>query len=994
MQRSLVLALILLLCGLLGATWLFLRNDPTLPAPGPGPDAPMTLPAGPAAATVGGASETADQRIARELVASRHSELLDDPEIRAGLCGFKGRVVTHTKTPVADCGVRMYRGAMDSVLPTDIDLFAPETTYTPNYVAGEVKTGADGTWQLTGVWPRAFYLLFAGIGTDAPVHQFVTRTPAPGEIVDLGDIVLPNAGVITGTVLDDNGDPLAGALVRAADLPGTLAAFFPVERFDPEGAVLVREGEFPLKVVLMPPWVKSAFENLPIPSTRSDGEGRFRLVGVVPGSNLLATTAKGFLSDMKASVQVRAGQEKDVGKIKLKRGEDLAGKVVDTAGKPVANAEVLAGSTVGIAPVDLAQQLGRSDAEGRFTGQGFAPGKVTVAARRGAGHEWVLAEPQQILGEVVVTLPATFAIDATVTLADGKPAKDARLKLLAGRAGRGGPEMHLMGLSPAIDLRERMKDVAEGRWRIENLAPGWYVLIADAPGHATSFANVELAAADGSASLALTAPTVFAVQVLDPQDKPVRNAAIYASARGKRVLDMPVLCGRTGADGKLAIDKLQGDTLRVSADHPKWGVVHGETKPGEQLVLRMLVPGALHGVLRENGKPPEPGKFSVALERRGEGARGAIESVPMLLSPGLDGQFTAKALQPGQYMANPVKALDALRSPGGIFALAQESMMSRDLPRESVQVVSGQTAEVVLEVGEKPLEGPTAQLSGSVTIDGRLGAGSVVTANAKDRRFSARVDERGRFEFAAVPAGDTHVALMAPTDGVFMGSDSNLWTTRLALAAGESKELAIEVLTSSISGVCYDETGAPAVGVNVRAQGTPKGSERGDSLWTNTLTNAQGEFSFAKVAEGKWSLTVRGGGRARGATRGQTDAFEVVGGAPVTGLRITVQPALVVKGRVDLSSFAGKKTNWIWMSCHRLADGDANDAPGQWSTGIGVDKDNGSFSTSELAAGRYRFQLYLQFVDDKQSEYSIDPIVVPPGGLADVVLRPGALRQR
>jgi protocatechuate 3,4-dioxygenase beta subunit len=993
MQRSLVLALILLLGGLLVAAWLALR-DPTLPNPGPHADAPLTAAPGPAAATVDG-GEAGGAHAVREAVANHGAEFLDDPEIRAGLCGFKGRVVTHTKTPVADCGVRMYRGALDSILPSDVDVFAPESTYTPNYIAGETKTDADGTWQITGVWPRAFYLMFAGIGTDAPMHQLITRTPSPGEIIDLGDIVLPNAGVIVGTVLDDNGDSLAGALVRAADLPGTLAAFFPVERFDPEGAVLVREGEFPLKVVVMPPWVKQIFENLPIPTTRSDGEGRFRLVGVVPGSNLLATTAKDFLSDMKASVQVRAGQEKDVGKIRLKRGEDLAGKVIDSAGKPVADAEVLAGSTIVIAPVDLAQPLGRSDSEGRFHGQGFAPGKVTVAARRGRGHAWVLADPQSILGEVVVTLPATFAIDATVTLADGKPAVAARLELLTGRVGRGAAEMHLMGLSPAIDLRDRKKDVAEGRWRIENLAAGWYTLIADAPGHATSFANVELGASDATAAIRLTAPNVFAVQVLDPENKPVRNAAIYAEARGgTRVIEMPVMCGRTAADGKLAIEKLQGDMLRVSADHPKWGAVHGEVKVGEELVLHMQAPGALHGVIRENGKPPEPARFSIALERRGDSVRGPLESVPALLSPGLDGTFAAKALQPGSYTVHAVKALDALRSPGGIFAMAQEAWMSRDLPREEVSVVSGQTTEVALEAGEKPLEGPTARLSGSVTIDGKLGAGSVVTANNKDRRFTARVDERGRFDFAALPAGDCWLQLMAATDGVFLGPDNNLWSGSLTLAEAENKEFAIEVLTASVSGVCIDETGAPAPGLYVQAQGTPKGSNGRGNVWLSTTTNPQGEFTFARIAEGKWTFSVRGSGGRRGAQRGQTDAIEVAGGLPVTGVRIAVQPATVVKGRIELASLGGKKPNWIWMSCNRLAESDANDAEGTWATGIGVDKDNGNFTTSELGPGRYRFRLHMQITDNENAEYPLDTVIVPAGGLSDLVLRPGPRMQR
>lgn len=995
MQRSLVFAFVLLMCAIAGAAWWFLRGDAPPPAPIGSSPTTTSAPAGPETEQVAVKRDDVAGGVQRELVAVQLAALLEDPDIRAGLCGFRGRVVDHLKAPVAECGVRIYRGAMDSVLPVDIDLFAPESTYVPNYIAGETKTAADGTWQLTGVWPRAFYLMFAGLGTDSPMHQVLTRTPAPGEVVDLGDIVLPHAGVITGTVVDDNGDPLAGALVRAADLPGTLAAFFPFERIDPEGALLVRESNFPQRVIVLPPWAKAAFDNLPIPTAHTDAEGRFRLVGVVPGSNLLATTAKAFLSDVKPSVPVRAGQEKNVGTIRMKRGEELLGKVVDTAGKPIANAEVLAGSTLNVAPVDLAQKIGRSDGEGRFRAQGFGAGKVTVAARRGPGHAWTLADPQPILGEVVVTLPATFAVEATISLPDGQPAKDVRLKLLQGRAGNGAAEMHLMGIVPAIDLQDRRRPVADGRWRIENLTPGSFTLLADAPGHAMGLATFDITTADTTVTIALPAPNVFAVHVVDPQDKPIRNAAIYGHARGERALDMPVLCGRTGADGKLTIDKLRADTLRVSADHPKWGVVHGEMKRNEALTLRMSAPGALHGVVIENGKPPEAGKFTIAVERRNEGPRGAIETVPVLLTPGLDGTFATNALQPGRYGVEALKAIDALRSPGGLFALAQEAFFMRDLPRQDAQIVSGQTAEVMLEVGEKPLEGPTARLIGSLTVDGRVGVGHVVVANVRDRRFTAKVDERGRFDLGTVPADELWLAVLANTDGMMLGRDNNLWSTALKLTASEVRDLTIEVMTSSLSGVCTDLAGAPVEGIRIQAQGKLKGDERGNNVWMSASTNAQGEFSFAKIAEGTWSLTARRDGRrSENGVRGKLDGIEVTGGVPVSGLRIQVQPAVVVRGRIDLSSFGGKKAEWMWVSAYKLADADAPTANGSWGAGIGVDRTTGDLHTEELSPGRYRLELHANFGENDHAEYPLDQLVVPASGLSDLVLRPGPRRTR
>ena len=48
-----------------------------------------------------------------------------------------------------------------------------------------------------------------------------------GEGVDLGDIVLETLGVITGEVVDADGAPVGGALVRAVDLPGAALSMFP-----------------------------------------------------------------------------------------------------------------------------------------------------------------------------------------------------------------------------------------------------------------------------------------------------------------------------------------------------------------------------------------------------------------------------------------------------------------------------------------------------------------------------------------------------------------------------------------------------------------------------------------------------------------------------------------------------------------------------------------------------------------------------------------------
>jgi len=983
MQRFLVVGLFLLLAGVV-SFFVFWGEDGAPPL-APGSDEPVleSSPIAEDASADKGQGRPLHSDEQRTEVAVAAPDLLDDPEIRAGLSGFRGRVVSHDMQPVADCGVRFYRGAMDSVLSDKADLFADAPTAVPDYIAGDTQTAEDGTFLISGVWPHGFYVMFAGIGTDAPMHEVVTRTPSPGEIIDLGDVVLPDAGVIVGTVVDAQGEPLAGALVRAADVPGTVAGFFPLERFDPEGALLVREDRSPISVIEMPGWVKQAFEHLPIPTTYSESDGSFRLVGVVPGSNMLATTAENHLSDVKPSVRVRAGEEKNVGTVRLREGEELWGKVVDAAGEPIAGAEVLAGSTIGLAPVDLARYVAKTDAQGNFTGLGFAPGKVTVAARRGPGHAWVLADPQPILDDIVVTLPATFGVDVTVTLGDGRPAATPSFRLLNGRSRDGAAEMAIFGFVPPVDLGDRLtaKEDVEGQWRITNLNEGRYTLVARAPGHAMSAASFEIDAEDASVSLQLEALVEFTVRVLDHESEPIRNAAIYAECT-ESVFDMPTACGRTADDGTLTIDQLRATELKVSAEHPKWGVVHGTATLGSELILHMQPPGSLEGILTENGLPPEAGQYTVIVEwRRNKGPRGPIEQVPRMVTPLADGKFRVTALQPGRYRVQAIDSLSALRSPGDLMQsvmFARLSRANRDNP--TVDVVSGQVTQVQIDAGEKPIEGPTAHLFGSVIIDGRLAEGYGVRAWVGERNYSATVDRAGRFDMGIVPADHAWVTVYLPSEGIMGFRGSSLFSQQIELKESEEHELTVEIMTSSISGIVVDQSGNFVPRSYVTAHGKLKG--RDDDTYLHTDVDAEGRFSFEQVPEGSWRVDFQNH-RGEEGLRGTTGDFTLTAGAPVTGLRLQVAPTIVVKGRVDLSVFANKKPRWIWVSMHELgADGVSID---NQVGGAGIDMDDGTFSTDDLPVGTYAVRLHCQG-NEHRGTYRCQNLTVPPQGLKDVLL--------
>ena len=983
MQRSLTFTLLTLIVVAVIGSWWLLGNTSASPSLGPSDDAGPERAFEPQVVAVEAAMAPMGDVVAREAVTTRGNPLLDDPDIRAGLCGFRGRVVDFRKAPVPQTGVRIYRGAMDSVLNIQADLFADPEDFTPQLVAGEAITGEDGRFEITGVWPRGFYLMFAGMNTDAPTHQVLTKAPSPGEIVDLGDVVLNNAGVITGVVYDADGEPLAGALVRAADIPGALARFFPAERFDPEGALLIREPRAPVSVLPMPPWVKRIFDEFPIPTTRSAADGSFRLVGVIPGSNMFAVTARDHLSFVRDSVIVRAGQEKNIGRVGMRLGEELYAKVVDTKGDPIAGAEVAAGSTLSLVPVDLAQLLGETNAAGEIDGTGFAPGKVTVAARRSPKHAWVIAEPQSINGDVVVTLPAMFSAAISVQLADGTPAKKVRFRLLRGRKGDGAAEMYLMGFAPPVPLDDRLQRVDEGQWTVSDLHAGTYTMLAEVDGQATGSAVFEIVEEDVTASVKLRAPNLFAVRVVDQEQQPIRNVAIYAEPRGDRIVELPVNCGRTDEDGRVTIDKIQATSLRVSADHPLWGVVHGEAKEQQELLLTMIQPGALRGVLSENGEPPLPGKFSVAIVRgRSGGPRGPLEGVPQLVTAGLDGVFVVRNLQPGRYWVAAVSSLDTLRSPGATFEIAQSMFIDSKMPSERVEITSGQDAEVRLEVGDKPLEGPTAQLTGSVTINGRTAEGYTIVARINKRRFAGEVDERGRFDLGVVSAGKGNVSVMGSEGGMFMGPGQAMWSQAIELAEGEPRELTVDINTSSISGVVYLPDGRPAAKMYVQARAQL--GARGDDGRVRKFvgTNDDGTFVFRDVAEASYTIRVRGGDEEQ-SFEAELKGLEVKASLPVAGLVVQLRAKLMATGTVDMSGLPDKG-RWRYMTLKRIGEPAPGD-PDDGKVGFGVDKD-GSFSTDDVQPGQYQAELIVGRRGRERTTYACGILNVGVDGAKDVKL--------
>lgn len=925
---------------------------------------------------------------------AQHPEL--DPDVAAALTGFKGRVVDHRKQPVANAKFVLLRISTDSVMPPETDLMAG-TTVEPDVDAGEARTDAEGRFEIHGVWPHGLYLGSAGRDGEHPTMRLVDETPGPGEIVDLGDFVLRHGATLTGKVVDEEGKPIAGALVRAADLPAIVTQFVPIEQIDPAGAVIVREARSPV-VVTPPAWAARRFEQLPIPRTTTAADGTFRLAGIEPGENMLAVTSTGRQSLVRPGIRLDPGEEEALGTLTLREGEEVYGKVVDDRGKPIPGAEVLLAQTSSTVPVDFAGPPIRAGDDGTFMLTGFKSGKVTAATRRDPGDAWTVFDPKQTSEDLVLTLPAVCTLTVHVRDEKGEPIPSARLQVLPNTDGSEPTlGLALFGMIRPLELRGRLgKDDETGAIVVRGLPRGSYIVRADAPGMATEDTGVKLDG-DQTAELKLQRNHVFDVLVADGRGTPVRGASVYAMVRGGMGPngDIPIHCGRTDAAGRLQVNRLRCERIAVSASHPKYGSADAQaTLPVEQPIkITLATPGAIEGVLTDGGRQPDPGKFMVTIVRSGMGAQ-AMPSMPRFTLPVLDGKFQAKGLQPGSYRVLALESLRAVTSFGSGFQTVTNLEAGFEPNVITVEVKSGETTQVTLEAdpAAQPIDGPSAPLAGIVTVNG-LPPKDAYMQIWQQKRRTAQLDAAGRFDFGQVPAGEVNLTLRARSGGLF-GSNQEIWEGQIELKPGEPRNLELHIVTSEIEGTVLGPDGMPVPLAGVMVMGQPEpakdgGTTRSGGTHRWVSADASGRYRAENLLPGKYSL------RAQHDRAGIGTREDVVlrGGTPQLGVDIRLERTMKLTGRVEFSD----RTEFRYASLN--LNGHPEGKPDQNLHAWGRVDEDGTFEVTNAAPGVYDVRAWVQRQGENNdwSQYECaQKLTVPNHDLENLrfVLSPQQPRQR
>lgn len=849
--------------------------------------------------------------------------------------GLRARLLAPDGEPLA--GARIEAFALDGLRLFGGDTFLPEA---------EARTDDDGTFVLRGLPMQSRCVMLAD--ADGDLRQLVPLpvSPAPGRVQDAGDVRLEARAVLTGTVVDEQGEPVAGAEVFSADVPGLVLAAFPIDRFAPEHGVLLMVprpdpeaedgwygqlrphlawritetdyGDLPndtfCPVVLEGTPLQRLLDRLPFARATTASDGTFRLGGVAAGANVLVARTPGSTPAVRSNLMVRGDDERDVGELELTEGRVLTGRVLDHDGNPVEGAPVRAAqlALLGFRGVAPCQPEVRTDADGRFSIAGLSRGKAVLAFRGDDRSPWRAIGPVATDDELELVIEAPVRVPLRLELPADATADD--VQLLARPAPPLG-EMTRLGMCERFAPVEFARG-EHGELSVE-LAPGVWSLRCTLPGMRAA-ARTVVAPSPEPIAFVLRRDARLEVTVLDARGEPAADAELFVQAQGDpdqesamlTTFGLPRFTGswpmarhRTDARGRANVTVPRGD-VRLSAQAGARGaaVLQVDARGDDTATLRLRETGGIYGQLDVGpSMGGDPTAYRIVV-RCYDTAQIAPTDPSTTVRPAIDGSFRTGDLPPGSYrvlLCEPMpRSLSFASAITWLDAHSSPFYSPDDIEAQNVQVVAGTDVEVRFAVGG--LNRHQGGVTGTVTIDGQPAEGWTIWRRHRTREGGTTTDagfeDRAR---ATIGADGTFVVDDLEPGRHWLGvcDDGGAHPAHVfevVVEAAVRTTVRADVRTGRVTGNVRGSDGTPAAGVRVGLL-----EREHDIVNLTTTTDAAGDFVLTDVPTGDYYVYLhadhlRADRKRLTVLAGNATPPVFVAGTPVWKLTMQLSPAVVV----------------------------------------------------------------------------------------------------
>lgn len=598
-----------------------------------------------------------------------------------------GTVADLNGAPVAGAQVRLLWPPEDPDLPVDFD---------PYDAAPPATSNDRGEFEFPRVAPGPY-----GLALSHPDHIDLREDGvivSSGEgYVDLGIFALTPGARIHGVVVDPNDRPVEGAEVLSSQRTRGLV-------------------------------------NRQKRTAITDGDGRFRLGGLLPVLADVTASAPGYVSSVVESVRPATGEPI---RMELTEGASLAGRVLEADGSPATRIEValrlpfdeFRSASAGRPPTELFRNA-RTDRNGGFRFDDLVP--ATWTANAGDDTAWATLEVASLSPgerrEIELRLSPSDRLTVFVTNRLGESVANASV--------RARPRPNDRFLAGGFGRTD-----AAGR-AIVRISPGPATVEVEHPDLLDASREVEFLAGANELHVQLDAGGEISGVVRSGDGAPIAGATVEASEK---------LAGEDGgSEAAISLRRLRG-------------ILSPPTRTVSDLSGAFRLTGLEDGPYRLGARLAgyTEGEFPDAIEIDGQ----PVAGVEIVLEPGASIRGAVTGLDSAELASAEVQAWQ-----GGLFRSASPGIDGAFELRElapgawRIAAVAGERRSTVQELNVSP-GGPGAavelrfepgfRLSGQVLLAGEPVAGSFVQAllQGQERSRRTRTDHLGRFAIEGLEAG-------------------------------------------------------------------------------------------------------------------------------------------------------------------------------------------------------------------------------------------------